>query len=802
MKKTQYFDVKKKLMAATSMVLVASTMMVSTTYAWFTLSTAPEVTGISTTVGANGNLEMALSPSTGIGTDITSAVGDSSSVTNKELTASNITWGNLVDLSDSSYGLDSISLMPAILNTTDASTLSLTNPYQIAEYGSDGRVTELNYEQVTSGIYSDTALGFDTTSTQYGVRAIGTVSGKTTEELVYTSAKSLASSYSGTTKSAAQTTLTKYGSTLGSLAINLSGAVSDDIPTTITASEYSDINGVLTGLQTSVSYIEMSIKQVIIANIASEGTLTGDTLSAAQDYIEVTDLETLALDDTYGTYFTAYSDYINDYTTLKTTIETAIDDMSGLSANSDGTYDVDDVQDTIDILFDSDEMLINDMTLDEFQEEESFSLSNMTITMADGSGVYADIAEFTGDFNATVSVPVSAGGYNVDMSVTLTTAATNTYLSTMYAAIGAAPTGGTGNTLITDTYGYALDLFFRTNATDSSLTLSDAVSRVYEGATDATMGGGSSMTFTSTATGFEQAKLEALMDCIRLAFVDPTDGAIYGYAKLDTANGTAVEGTSVGLTALLDLYSDEDCSTPQETIMELQQNTEQGLSVYVYLDGESVDNTMVANALESMTGTLNLQFASTATLIPMSNTDLYTMEGDSASALASARLSVNSAMATLKASYSEDNYSTENWGTIEGLFDTAETTVNAFTTVDEINAFYNSINPVTDSPDAYGLDALETALEDIEVLVATEEDVTEPTLAEYQITVTANVDTLLIATYTEGDYDSEDWTAMTGLVTTAKTDISEDTTNDEVDGTYDALVSALEAYQTTAEKAA
>ena len=58
-------DIKSKLIAAICMLLVSSIMMVSTTYAWFTLSTAPEVTGINTSVGANGNLEMALLPMSG-----------------------------------------------------------------------------------------------------------------------------------------------------------------------------------------------------------------------------------------------------------------------------------------------------------------------------------------------------------------------------------------------------------------------------------------------------------------------------------------------------------------------------------------------------------------------------------------------------------------------------------------------------------------------------------------------------------------------------------------------------------------
>ena len=55
-----YVSIKSKLMAAVAMLLVASFMVVSSTYAWFTLSTAPEITGVKTSVGANGNLEIAL----------------------------------------------------------------------------------------------------------------------------------------------------------------------------------------------------------------------------------------------------------------------------------------------------------------------------------------------------------------------------------------------------------------------------------------------------------------------------------------------------------------------------------------------------------------------------------------------------------------------------------------------------------------------------------------------------------------------------------------------------------------------
>ena len=108
----------------------------------------PEITGISTSVGANGNLEMALLTS-GTTDDtntyknldkITSAVGDSG----KAVTEKNLTWGNLVDLKDESYGLGKIKLMPAALNITKAAagafTVKTENLLATPTYGTDGRV--------------------------------------------------------------------------------------------------------------------------------------------------------------------------------------------------------------------------------------------------------------------------------------------------------------------------------------------------------------------------------------------------------------------------------------------------------------------------------------------------------------------------------------------------------------------------------------------------------------------------------------------------------------------------------------
>lgn len=165
--------IRSKLMAAASMLMVGVIMMVSSTYAWFTLSTAPEVKNISTTVAGNGSLEIALMPESGnIGAISAGAVGF-----NADAKTSNTKWGNLVDLSDVSYGLSSIKLYPAELNTTKDETGKVafngdgSSPLSIPVYGGDGRIDSVSAENIGLRTYKDG--GFSAES--YGVRAIGEV---------------------------------------------------------------------------------------------------------------------------------------------------------------------------------------------------------------------------------------------------------------------------------------------------------------------------------------------------------------------------------------------------------------------------------------------------------------------------------------------------------------------------------------------------------------------------------------------------------------------------------------------------
>ena len=133
--------IKAKLMAATSLLLVSAILLSLTTYAWFILSTAPEVTEMQTTAGANGSLEIALQRGDTAVSEIKNRVGDSSAVSS--LKEANSTWGNVVDLSGNTYGLQGLSLLPARLNIDASGNVSKSSPLKMPLFGQDGRISEL-----------------------------------------------------------------------------------------------------------------------------------------------------------------------------------------------------------------------------------------------------------------------------------------------------------------------------------------------------------------------------------------------------------------------------------------------------------------------------------------------------------------------------------------------------------------------------------------------------------------------------------------------------------------------------------
>lgn len=165
---------REKLAAATMMLLVSVIVMTASTFAWITLSASPEVSGMTTSVAANGNLEIALSDADGLEPE-ESQVGDSVASANTSLVDANLTWGNLVNLADPSYGLGNLTLRPAALNQSALES----NPLRAAQYGADGRVTssssDFEYTNYVAGEREGEGLFRVPDEPQYGVRAISSV---------------------------------------------------------------------------------------------------------------------------------------------------------------------------------------------------------------------------------------------------------------------------------------------------------------------------------------------------------------------------------------------------------------------------------------------------------------------------------------------------------------------------------------------------------------------------------------------------------------------------------------------------
>ena len=676
------YGIKGKLVSAACMLLVAVIMVVSSTYAWFTLSTAPEVTGIQTAVGANGSLEMALLPSSGNAGDVTSSVGDSKLAN----TLKNVTWGNIVDLSDPSYGLDKITLYPSRLNKDGSRFGSslLSTPV----YGADGRVFEVKANTVT-GIYDATKGGFPVSEEGYGVRAVGVASGMTQRQLDYRNATQSASNYASKAKTAAMVSLNTYGSTLANIVVKKAMETSP----TYTQADIDALNGLINSLQAAggpLDNIEKAYMQYVLGYAASK---------AVQDTADAGKEETL-------TVWKAVQSLVNaDGATLSSvlaglgtvelpgTLDAAIDALNATKAavstaagkmpSGKTSYAWSDISEAVSYLADVDNITVNGYAATEVKDNmsgiiNSVAGSGINVAMASGAGVYADIADHCGNYSASITIAkLSAGGLtmenvNAKMHANGISTAYLTACGTALTAAGS-PAGDGAVMPISEFYGYVIDLAFRTNAVESYLLLQTAPKdRIYDGNNNAeTMGHGSSMTFATVSTDFTNDQVKELMSAIRVVFFDPNTSDIIAYAKLDTTNASVgADGVTANLylytletttthTAVIEgatvsvyekegaYYTDEDCTIPVEAgtevttvttetegaliteradakIMALQQNVATALSALVYLNGDIIGNDKVAaTAAQSMIGTMNLQFSSSANLVPMEYADLH-----------------------------------------------------------------------------------------------------------------------------------------------------------------------------------
>lgn len=165
--------IRERVVAVALLLTMSLMMMVSASFAWLTISRAPAVVGVNTTVAANGSLEIALASGDGRTAPGDSMVGDSFAREGQTVVASNRTWGNLINLGDPAYGLENLTMRPAQLNTANL----LDSPLFAAAYDLDGRITELTSDfGYASWIPPQGNIpGYFGTSDERGVRAISSM---------------------------------------------------------------------------------------------------------------------------------------------------------------------------------------------------------------------------------------------------------------------------------------------------------------------------------------------------------------------------------------------------------------------------------------------------------------------------------------------------------------------------------------------------------------------------------------------------------------------------------------------------
>lgn len=683
------YGLRNKLMAAVAMLLVSSIMMVSSTFAWFTLSTAPEIKGISTSVGANGNLEMALLTS---GADeasntfadltkITSAAGDST----KDPNVKNLTWGNLVDLGYTAtgaagnyYGLDKIQLMPARLNRTTEGNLTVRSPLLTPKYGTDGRVTTVDSTTISSAKYTADGFEYKDGSATYGVRAVGESATLTPQAKGLMNAKADYTTNLNKARSTVQASLKTNMQGLANAALKL--VDKSDAP--LDKTEQDAINALLTAMSTALDSIDMAYGDVVramVANKVADATTYGTVMTAlnGKTYSKIIEgsadvTEGFSVSDLTGTAVAAAAATLaqqkegvktakaaitgenpNYSTAVKKLANTDFMDINGLSLKRPAeNASPEDIAKTV-------WKKNDDNTGYEVNKSAlagSVISQGVTINMADSSGLFAYIATVNTNYSASDYIEMSFAGLTVKKNndgsggvlVTMNTTVKQ-FDQTVTTEIGRiTPANDVQGVTdyITDTYGYIIDLAFRTNASGSHLKLAtDGMQRIYNGddasTNTETMGAGSTMTFTSAKANGEDVMSDAeimnLMRAIRVVFFDPGDGTgnnggtIYGFASLDDIKVDGDKGVTgkltlkdatVGEGGVMKLENKDATGTENDKLMDLTQNTAARMSVLVYLDGDMVDNSMVGNAAQSITGSLNLQFKSNAPLQPMQNSAL------------------------------------------------------------------------------------------------------------------------------------------------------------------------------------
>ena len=620
-KPKSFMSLRKKLFSAAAMLLVASIMLVSTSYAWLVLSTAPEVTGITTQVGANGALEIALL-NTESYNDLSKVVEADidESVATPSGTVTNLAWGNLVGLGSETYGLSQVVLNPSRLNIYKEADDHKINASLLKApiYNEDGRIIGLNQDGVVSAVYDGS--GFPAGEESYGVRAIGVAANMNEAQLGVNAARAALNTNMAMARTAANNILKSKGGALGNIAVKYVS----DANATYTSADATTLKELAEGLKASLDYIDLAVRQVYVAYVST--TLTEGLEEAKATILDVENTSLTTLQTTYSavTIPAARDGVSGDIIALleadRATVDTAIADCTTLEQQA--TISAGDILKAMEPLVDYEKMTMGGKTIPEIKDGgmdailDSVMNTGLNLSVPTGSGILSDIADFAGNYTAAVTVEeVSYGDIsmkNVTANMATVTSVNPVYLTQCYRLMGSFNTegGGEGGTVITDFYGYAIDLAFRTNVEGSDLQLqTESTQRIYDESNNAaTQGGGSYMEFSSNV-GLSASKMVKLMSGVRVVFMDHSQ-KVLALAALDTTLGKDVYTTSLGTTTynVLDTVkvgetdvtiSADTCTSYKEVLTEDEYETLQPTTA---ADGESGKYILGQDAYELVSG--------------------------------------------------------------------------------------------------------------------------------------------------------------------------------------------------------
>ena len=482
---------KRKLIITLSLLLICIVLLTTAAYAWLVISQMPEVSGISTRVGANGSLEVALlTDETYLDpTLIKTKVGSSAEIL--DLVESNVFWGSLVDLSSDVYGLNAISVLPSRLNVRpsgDREYTVSTNMLAFPEYSADGRFTKMHAESVTA-LYKKSEFVYSTEAQNYGVRGIGTVSSLSPQQAALVNARSAVSSYMSASVSATKSAWQSNGS--GILSIYFAHYIEGK--NTYSNADVAIIRDTATRALTAISYVDLALRQSLIG-YASSFVDDRETFTTIRDTVENTSYPlSVILSAVSVNIPTNFSKLVETVENDKLTLQYIIVACDKLRGNNYG-WEV--IYPILNELIDANAVYLDEIKLSSLNSSVELK-SFHELVVAPGAGVMADIADYSGNYSAFV--PYANG---IDISVESASAVKSAHLEVMLNELASLEAAAGDETAVdvplNQVYGYAVDMAFRCNAESDLLLQTAPIDRVDKNASDgSTIGGGSYMQFTS-----------------------------------------------------------------------------------------------------------------------------------------------------------------------------------------------------------------------------------------------------------------------------------------------------------------